>query len=169
MRYLITNWQQLKWTKWLRFPVVFEESAILPANVRDLKWKCWLWGIQETKCPEIYTSRHGSASLFQLWWSVRGAVPTFDVNRCSLPGSMFCLCLLRLGLAVTGAPAENFRTRIHGVGGNVEKAYRRVCQRTETSVVSVQRCLPIWAKKVRYFYTGYISPFFLLRQLCLLV
>ena len=33
----------------------------------------------------------------------------FDVNRCSLPGSMFCVCLLRLGLAVTGAPAENFR------------------------------------------------------------
>ena len=28
---------------------------------------------------------------------------------------MFCFCLLRLGLAVTGAPAENFGTRIHGV------------------------------------------------------
>ena len=29
---------------------------------------------------------------------------------------MFCLYLLRLSLAVTAAPAENFRTRIHGVG-----------------------------------------------------
>ena len=28
---------------------------------------------------------------------------------------MFCVCLLRLGLTVTGAPADNFRTRIHGV------------------------------------------------------
>ena len=55
------------------------------------------------------------ASPIQPWWSVRGAIPTFDVNRCSLPGSMFCVCLLRLGLAVTGAPAENFGTRIHGV------------------------------------------------------
>ena len=27
----------------------------------------------------------------------------------------FCFCLLRLGLAVTGAPAENFGTLIHGV------------------------------------------------------
>ena len=112
MKYLITKWQ-LKWTKWLRFPVVFEESAILPANVRNLKWKCWLWGVQETKCYDIYTTRHGKASPFQLWWSVRGAIPIFDVNRCSLPGSMFCVCLLRLGLAVTGAQAENFRTRVH--------------------------------------------------------
>ena len=40
---------------------------------------------------------------------------TFDVNQCSLRGSTFCLCLLRLGLAVTGAPAEHFGTRIHGV------------------------------------------------------
>ena len=39
MRYLITKWQQLKCTKWLRFPVVFEESAILPANVRNLNEK----------------------------------------------------------------------------------------------------------------------------------
>ena len=102
MKYLITKWQ-LKWTKWLRFPVVFEESAILPANVRNLKWKCWLWGVQETKCYDIYTTRHGKASPFQLWWSVRGAIPIFDVNQCSLLGSMFCVCLHRLGLAVTGA------------------------------------------------------------------
>ena len=36
-------------------PVVFEESAILPAKGRNQKWKCWLWGVQETRCHEIYT------------------------------------------------------------------------------------------------------------------
>ena len=46
---------------------------------------------------------------------LEGTIPTFDVNRCSLPGSMFCFYLLGLGLAVTGAPAENSGTRIHGV------------------------------------------------------
>ena len=81
-------------------------------------WKCWLWGVQETKCQEIYTTGHGKASPFQPWWSVRGAVRHyFDINRCSLSRSMFYFCLLRLGLAVTGAPAENFGTRIHGVIG----------------------------------------------------
>ena len=49
---------------------------------------------------------------FQPWWY---AIPTFDVNQCSLRGSTFCFCLLRLGLAVTGAPVEHFGTRIHGV------------------------------------------------------
>ena len=100
----------------MHFPVVFEESAILPANDRNQKWKCWLWGVQETKCQDIYTTGHGKASPFQPWWSVRGAVRHyFDVYRCSLPRSMFYFCLLRLGLAVTEAPAENFGTRIHGV------------------------------------------------------
>ena len=42
------------------------------------------------------------------------AIPTFDVNQCSLRGQTFCFYLLRLGLAVTGAPAEHFGTRIHG-------------------------------------------------------
>ena len=124
MRYLITNWQQLKCTKWLRFPVVFDESALLPADVPNLKWKCWLWGVQETKCHKFYTTRHGKAFPFQLWWSVRGVIPTFDVHQYSLLGSMFCICLLRLGLAVTGAPAENFGTRIHGVYTRVARSVR---------------------------------------------
>ena len=47
--------------------------------------------------------------------SVRGAIPTFDVNQCSLGGSTFCFCLLRLGFAVTVAPGEHFGMRIHGV------------------------------------------------------
>ena len=51
----------------------------------------------------IYTTKHGKASPFQPWWSVRGAIRTYDVNRCSLPGCTFCFCLLRLGLAVTGS------------------------------------------------------------------
>ena len=72
--------------------------------------------MQETWGHEIYTTGYGKASLFQPWWSVRCAIPTFDVNQCSLRGSTFCFCLLRLGLAVTGAPAEHFGTRIHGVG-----------------------------------------------------
>ena len=115
MNYLITTWQQLKCTKWLHFPVIFEECAILPANIQNLKWKCWLLCVQETICHEIYPTRHRKASPFQPWWSVKGAIPIFDVNWCSLQGSMFCVCLLWLGLAVTGAPAENFRTRIRGV------------------------------------------------------
>ena len=49
---------------------------------------------------------------------VRCAIPTFDVNQCSLRGSTFCFCLFRLGLAVTGAPAEHFGTRIHGVNNS---------------------------------------------------
>ena len=48
-------------------------------------------------------------------FTVRCAIPTFDVNQCILHGSTFCFCLLQLGLAVTGAPAEHVRTRIHGV------------------------------------------------------
>ena len=46
-----------------------------------------------------------------------------DVNQCSLRGSTFCFCLLRLGLAVTGAPAEHFGTRIHGVPWPQPSAY----------------------------------------------
>ena len=92
------------------FPVVFEESAILPANGRNQKWKCWLWGVQEIKCHEIYTAGHGKTSPFQPWWSVRCAIPTFDVNQCSLRGSTFCFCLLRLDLAVTWARDENVET-----------------------------------------------------------
>ena len=42
------------------------------------------------------------------------AIPTFDVNHCSLRAQTFCFYLLRLGFAVTGAPAEHFGTRIHG-------------------------------------------------------
>ena len=101
MRYLITQWQEQKCTKWLRF-------------------------------PEIYTTGHGKASPFQPWWSVRCAIPTFDVNQCSLRGSTFCFCLLQLGLAVTGAPAEHFGTRIHGVscryGFQTQAAYTRMGQ-----------------------------------------
>ena len=96
----------------MHFAVVFEESAILPANGRNQNWKCWLWDVQ---VHEIYTTGHRKASLFQPWWSVRCAIPTFDVNQCSLRGSTFCFCLLRLGLAVTGAPGEHFGSRIHGV------------------------------------------------------
>ena len=65
---------------------------------------------------ELYTTGHGKASPFQPWWSVTGAISIFDANRCNLPELMFCLYLLRLSLAVTAAPAENFRTRIHGAG-----------------------------------------------------
>ena len=57
----------------------------------------------------IYITGHGTASLFQPWWSVRGAIRTFDVNRCSLPGSTFCFCLLRLGLVVTGRSGWKLR------------------------------------------------------------
>ena len=53
---------------------------------RNQKWKCWLWGVQETRCYEIYTTGHGKASPFQPWWSVRCAILTFDVNQCSLRG-----------------------------------------------------------------------------------
>ena len=73
------------------------------------------WGVQETRCYEIYTTRHGKASLFQSLWSDRCAIHTFDVCKRSLRGSMFCLCRLQLGLAVTGARAEHFEKRIHGV------------------------------------------------------
>ena len=59
--------------------------------------------------------RTRKSSPCQPLWSVRCTIPTFDVNQCSLRGSTFCFCLLRLGLAVTGAPAEHFGTRIHGV------------------------------------------------------
>ena len=58
---------------------------------------------------QIYTTGHGKASPFQPWWSVRGAIRTFDVNRCSLPSSTFCFCLLRLGLAVTGSSGWKLR------------------------------------------------------------
>ena len=97
-----------------RTKIVFEESAILPANSQNQKWKCRLRGVQETKCQEFYNTGHGKAP-FQPWWSVRGAMPTFDVNRCILAGLTFCFCLLRQGLAVTGARAENFGTRLHSV------------------------------------------------------
>ena len=123
----------------LRFPVAFEESAISPANGRNQKWKCWLWSVQETKWQEIYTTGHGKTSPFQLWWSVRGAIPTFDVNRCSLHRSMFCFCLLRLGLAVTWARAENFGTRIHGVNiANLCRYFARVrpTQRQQTYLLT---------------------------------
>ena len=49
----------------MRSPVDFEESAILPQKGRNQKWKCWLWGVQETWCHEIYTTGHGKASPFQ--------------------------------------------------------------------------------------------------------
>ena len=65
--------------------------------------------VQETRRHEIYTTGHGKASPFQPWWSVRGEIPAFNVNRCSLPGSMFCFCLLRLGLAVTGSSGWKLR------------------------------------------------------------
>ena len=68
-------------------------------KVRCQKWKCWLWGVQETRCDEIYTTGHGKASRFQPLWSVRCAIAAFDVNQCSLRGSTFYFCLLRLGLA----------------------------------------------------------------------
>ena len=105
--------QNCTFFKWLRFPVVFEESTILPAEGRNQK--CWLWDVQETRCLDIYITGHGKASPFQPWCSVRCAIPTFYVNQCSLRGSTYCFCLLRLGLAVTGAPAEHFGTRIYGV------------------------------------------------------
>ena len=47
---------------------------------------------------------------------------------------MFCFCLLWLGLAVTGAPAENFGTRIDGVkvegGGGGGQAARHTKKQT---------------------------------------
>ena len=87
--------------------------------------------VQETRRHEIYTTEHGKASPFQLWWTVRGAMPTVNVNRGNLWGSMFCFCLLRLGLAVTGAPAENFGTRIHGVetGATKRLAFYRMASK----------------------------------------
>ena len=89
------------------FPILLtwlKEGAILAARGRNQKWKCWLWGVQETRCHEIYTTRHTKASPFQPLWSVRCTIPTFDVKQCSLRGSTFCFCLLLLSLAVTGAP-----------------------------------------------------------------
>lgn len=76
----------------------------MPGKIQNLKWKCWLGGVQKTETNvERFTSRDsGKASLLQPWWSVRSAVPTFDVNRCNLPGLMFRSCLLGLGLAETG-------------------------------------------------------------------
>ena len=59
----------------------------------------------------IYIFRVVKIDLFGVSWER----VTFDVNQCSLRGSTFCLCLLRLGLVVTGAPAEHFGTMIHGV------------------------------------------------------
>ena len=38
-----------------------------------------------------------------------------NVNHCSSPGLTFHSALLRIGIAVTGAPDGNHRTRIHGV------------------------------------------------------
>ena len=59
----------------------------------------------------MYTTGHGEASTFafQPWWSVRVVIPTFDVVRCSCPGSTFCFYLLQLGLAVTGSSGWKFR------------------------------------------------------------
>ena len=74
--------------------------------VRCTRWYQLLWNLHH---------RTRIASPFQTWWSVRCAIPTFDVNQCSLRGSTFYFCLLRLGLVVTWGPDEHFRTRIHGV------------------------------------------------------
>ena len=99
----------------------YRQKFSYPSNMtsrpkgQNQKWKCWLWGVQETRCHEIYTTGHRKASLFQPWWSVRCAIPTFDVNQCSLHGSMFCFCLLWLSLTAKGALAEHFETQIHGV------------------------------------------------------
>ena len=51
----------------LHFSVVFEESAVVPAKVRSQKWKCWLWGVQETKWQYnfICITGHEKASPFQ--------------------------------------------------------------------------------------------------------
>ena len=97
-----------------RTKIVFEESAILPANSQNQKWKCRLRGVQETQSQGFYNTGHGKAP-FQPWWSVTGAIPTLDINWSILAGLTFRSCLLRQGLAVTGARAENFGTRIHSV------------------------------------------------------
>ena len=95
---------------------IFNNIVTITKMLQVIAFSCrCLWGVQETRCHEIYTTRHWKASLSQPLWSVRCAIRTFDVSQRSLRGSTFCFCLLRLGLAVTGDPAEHFGTRIHGV------------------------------------------------------
>ena len=65
--------------------------------------KCWLSGVQETKCPQICTTGHGKSFLVPTVEISKRWIPAVDVNRCNLLWSMFCFCLLRLGLAVTGS------------------------------------------------------------------
>ena len=72
----------------IAFSCRFEERAILPAKAPKIETECWLWGVQESKCEKIYITGHRKSSPFQLRWSVRGAIPTFDVSWCKIDVSL---------------------------------------------------------------------------------
>ena len=90
------------------FPVVFEESAILPANGRNLINFNGNVDCEVYKKPGKSINAHPTAGLTRVKFprSIHGdlleeqLIPAFDINWCSLPRLMFCFWL---GLAVTGS------------------------------------------------------------------
>ena len=55
------------------------------------------WRSDRCVTPNMYTTMHENASVFQSWRSDRCVTPTFDVNRRSLPALTFRSDLLWVG------------------------------------------------------------------------
>ena len=115
--HLTTNWSISLCSKWQRFPVIFEETESLLANVWNHWWHCWPWSMQETRNLHFRTREN----IFAPAVMICKRCDTYVRRR-----SMQCTCheptfradLLRMGLAVTrgsGGKARDEETGCYGI------------------------------------------------------